>query len=132
MTTVLDTSAVTAVVLGELDAEAYLSAMVADAGDLLMSAASRVEVGIVVEARQGLEATNDLETLLTRLRVEVTPLDSDQALAALTGWRRFGKGRHPAGLNLGDCFSYALAKVKGASLLYKGEDFRQTDVGSAL
>lgn len=132
MTTVLDTSAVAAVVLGEPDAEAYLSAMVADAGDLLMSAASRVEVGIVLEARQGLEATNDLQTLLSRLRVDVTPLDADQAVAALTGWRRFGKGRHPAGLNLGDCFSYALAKVKGAPLLYKGEDFRQTDIASAL
>ena len=64
--------------------------------------------------------------------MEVSPLDADQALAALTGWRRFGKGRHPAGLNLGDCFAYGLAKVTGAPLLYKGEDFRQTDVLSAL
>lgn len=131
MTTVLDTSAVAAVVLGEPEAEAFLSVMLADVGDLLISAATRVEVGIVLEARQGTEATNDLQILLDRLRVDVTPLDGDQALAALTGWRRFGKGRHPAGLNLGDCFSYALAKVSAAPLLYTGDDFRQTDIQSA-
>ena len=131
MTTVLDTSAVAAVVLGE-PAEAFLSVMASDAGELRMSAATRVKVGIVLEARQGPQAASDLQIVLDRLEVEVTPFDGDQALAALTGWRRFGKGRHPAGLNLGDCFAYALAKVNAAPLLFKGEDFRQTDVVSAL
>lgn len=130
MTTVLDTSAVTAVVFGEPDAEALLALMLADVGELVMSAANRVETGILVEARQGPEAVSDLQTLLDRLRVEIRPVDEDQAHAALAGWRRFGKGRHPAGLNLGDCFAYALAKLTAAPLLSKGEDFRQTDIQS--
>lgn len=132
MTTVLDTSAVAAVVFGEPDAEAMLSAMLAEVGDLVISAVSRVEVGIVVEARQGPEAANDLGILLDRLGVGVTPVDVDQAQAALSAWRRFGKGRHAAGLNFGDCFAYAAAKVSAAPLLFKGQDFRQTDVISAL
>jgi ribonuclease VapC len=132
VTTVLDTSAVAAVVFGEPDAEALLSVMLADVGDLLISAATLLEVGIVVEARQGPEAANDLRILLDRLGVDITPVDVDQAQAGLSAWRRFGRGRHPAGLNLGDCFAYALAKVTAASLLFKGQDFRQTDVISAL
>jgi ribonuclease VapC len=132
VTTVLDTSALATVVLGEADAEAFLSIMLGDIGELVVSAANRVEAGIVVEARQGPEAGHDLHVLLTRLSIEVTPVDADQAQAALAGWRRFGKGRHPAGLNFGDCFAYALAKVSAAPLLYKGDDFRQTDVLSAI
>lgn len=132
MTTVLDSSAVAAVVLGESDAEALLAVMLASAGDLTISSANRVEVGIVVEARQGPEAANDLHVLLDRLGVEVAPVDADQAQAALSAWRRFGKGRHPAGLNLGDCFAYALAKVSASPLLFTGQDFRQTDIASAL
>ncbi len=132
MTTVLDTSAVAAVVFGEPDAEALLAVMIADTGDLTMSAATRVEVGIVVEARQGPEAASDLQILLDRLGVDVAAVDADQAQAALSAWRRFGKGRHPAGLNLGDCFAYALARVTAAALLFKGDDFRQTDVVSAV
>lgn len=132
MTTVLDTSVLAAVVLGEPDAETFLSVMLGDIGELVMSAANRVEVGIVLEARQGPEAVSDLHILLSRLSVDVTSVDADQAQAALVGWRRFGKGRHPAGLNFGDCFAYALAKVSAAPLLYKGEDFRQTDILSAI
>ncbi len=132
MTTVLDTSAVAAVVFGEPDAEALLSVMLAEVGGLVISAANRVEVGIVVETRQGPEAANDLHILLDRLGVDIAPVDVDQAHAALAAWRRFGKGRHPAGLNFGDCFAYALAKVTAAPLLFKGQDFRQTDVVSAL
>jgi ribonuclease VapC len=132
VTTVLDTSAVAAVVFGEPDAEALLSVMLAEVGGLLISAVNRVEVGIVVEARQGPEAANDLHILLDRLAVDIAPVDVDQAQAALSAWRRFGKGRHPAGLNFGDCFAYALAKVTAAPLLFKGQDFRQTDVVSAL
>lgn len=129
---VLDTSAVAAVVFGEPDAEALLSVMLRNAGDLQLSAATLVEVGIVVEARQGPEASGDLQTLLDTLDVTITPVDTDQARAAVAAWRRFGRGRHPAGLNLGDCFAYALAKLRGAPLLFKGHDFPQTDITSAL
>ncbi len=131
MTLVLDTSAVAAVVFGESDAEALLAVMVDRVGDLVISAATQVEAGIVVEARQGPEAASDLGTLLERLDVSVVAVDTDQARAALVAWRRFGKGRHPAALNFGDCLAYALAKVRAAPLLFKGEDFRQTDIPSA-
>jgi ribonuclease VapC len=70
--------------------------------------------------------------LLDRLGVVTEPVDAAQAGAALAAWRRFGKGRHPAGLNLGDCFSYALARMSGGSLLFKGNDFAQTDIAGAL
>lgn len=129
---VVDTSAVTAVVFGEPDAEMFLSVMLANAGDLKMSAGTAVEVGIVVEARQGAEATKDLGILVDRLGMATVPVDGVQVEAAVAAWRRFGKGRHPAGLNLGDCFSYALAKLTAAPLLFKGRDFGQTDIASAL
>ncbi len=132
MTVVLDTSAVAAVVFGEPDAEVLLSMMRRFAGDLAISAATAVELGILVEARQGPEASADLTTLMDGLRVRTAPVDGDQARLAIGAWRRFGKGRHPAGLNLGDCFSYALAKAEGAPLLFKGNDFPQTDIASAL
>ena len=127
----LDTSAVAAVILGEPDAEAFAAAMVRHAGELVLGAVTRVELGIVVEARQGSPAADDLRALLNRLAVSVEPFDGDQAMAALAAWRRFGKGRHPAGLNIGDCFSYALARTLGAPLLFKGNDFAQTDIASA-
>jgi ribonuclease VapC len=129
---VVDTSAVTAVVFGEPDAEMFLSVMLANAGDLQMSAGTAVEVGIVVEARQGAEATKDLGILVDRLGMATVPVDRVQVEAAVAAWRRFGKGRHPANLNLGDCFSYALAKLTAAPLLFKGRDFGQTDITSAL
>ena len=129
---VLDTSAIAAVVFGEADAEVLLSVMLANAGDLQISAATLVEVSIVVEAKQGHEASADLHTLLVTIGAITAALDADQAELAAGAWRRFGKGRHPAGLNLGDCFSYALSKALAAPLLFKGQDFVQTDVASAL
>jgi ribonuclease VapC len=129
---VLDTSAITAVVFGEPDAEMFLSVMLANAGDLQMSAGTAAEVGIVVEARQGAEATKDLAILVDRLGMATVPVDRVQVEAAVAAWRRFGEGRHPAGLNLGDCFSYSLAKLSAAPLLFKGRDFAQTDIPSAL
>lgn len=131
MTVVLDTSAVAAVIFGEPEAETMLSTMVGHAGDLQISAATVVEAAIVVEAKQGPAAASDLKTLLHTLGVVTAPVDSDQAEVATAAWRRFGKGRHAAALNLGDCFSYALAKVLSAPLLFKGGDFSQTDVISA-
>lgn len=132
MTMVVDTSALAAVVLGEPDAEAMAAAMRRAAGDLAISAATLVEAHIVVEARQGLEAGADLKALLDHFGVKTVPVDDDQAQAALAAWRRFGRGHHLASLNLGDCFSYALAKVNAAPLLFKGDDFTQTDISAAL
>ena len=127
---IVDTSALVAVILGEPDAERYLDAMAA-ADELSVSAASLVEALIVVEAKQGPEASDDLQALLAELEARVEPLDESQAILASRAWRRFGKGRHPAGLNLGDTFAYALATATGRPLLYKGADFDATDVAEA-
>jgi ribonuclease VapC len=128
---IVDTSAVVAVVLGELDAERYVEALTRP-GLRLLSAVSLVEAGIVVEARQGPDAARDLTLLLETATVTVEPVDDAQARLAVDAWRRFGRGRHPAGLNLGDCYAYALAKAHGDPLLFKGNDFSQTDVAAVL
>ncbi len=128
---VIDTSAVVAVVLGEDDAERYAQALERST-ESWMSAANVVEASIVVEARQGPEAARDLQLLLESAEVSVQPLGPEDVQFAVEAWRRFGKGRHPAGLNFGDCFAYALARRLGVALLFKGEDFRQTDITAAL
>lgn len=125
-----DTSALVAIVLGEPDAELYL-AQLRD-HPCLLSAVSLTEAAIVVEARQGPDATRDLQLLVEATVDEVVAVDADQAWSAVAAWRRFGKSRHPAGLNLGDCFAYALAHDRGVPLLFKGQDFVQTDIGAVL
>ena len=132
MTVVVDSSAIIAVLLGELDAPQFADAMTRSIGDLHISVVTRVEAAIVLEARQGPEAAADLQILLDRLTIMEQPVTAAQADLALRAWRRFGKGRHPAKLNLGDCFSYALAASLNARLLFKGDDFGQTDVAAVL
>ena len=128
---VIDTSALMGLLLQESDAEALLDTA-ARAAVVRLSAASRLELGLVAESeRHGIEAT-EVEQLLLSLRVEVMPFDQHQLHWALEGWRRYGKGRHRAGLNLGDCFSYGLARALNAPLLFKGDDFAATDVAPAL
>ncbi len=128
---VVDTSALMGLLLQESDAEVLLDAATR-AAVVHLSAASRLELGLVAESeRHGIEAT-EVEQLLLALRVEVMPFDQHQLHWALEGWRRYGKGRHRAGLNLGDCFSYGLAKALNAPLLFKGDDFGATDVLAAL
>ena len=125
----VDTSALVAVVLGENDAERYLERL--RNGPARLSSVSLVEATIVVEARQGADAVRDLEFLVDAT-VDLVVADVEQARVAIAAWRRFGKGRHPAGLNFGDCFSYAVAHLSGLPLLYKGNDFSQTDIAAAL
>ncbi|MFT3889240.1 MAG: type II toxin-antitoxin system VapC family toxin [Arachnia sp.] len=127
---IVDTSALLTVIFGEPEAERYLSAM-SSAPSLAISAASLTESLIVAEARQGAEAAADVAALLADLDAEVVPLDEQQAELATSAWRRFGKGRHPAALNLGDTFSYALAASRGEPLLFKGKDFSATDIAQA-
>ena len=129
---VVDSSALVAIVLGEDDAEHYLAAITASTRAVQVSAVSAVEAAIVVEARQGLEAARDLDLLLEGSGAQIATCDVAQVRAAVAAWRRFGRGRHAASLNTGDCFSYALARVTGEPLLFKGNDFSQTDVQSAL
>jgi ribonuclease VapC len=125
---VVDTSAILAVLFDEPERAALEPRLVAD--PCVMSAATRVELGIVVEAKKGPAGTQLLEELLTRIDIGVAPVDAPQVQEALVGWRRFGKGRHPAGLNYGDTFSYALSRTLGQPLLFVGGDFSQTDVSS--
>jgi len=93
-----------------------------------MSVASFVEGSIVVEVRYGAEGLRDLDRFVDRAGIELAPVDAEQAREARLALSRFGKGRHPAGLNFGDCFAYALARVLGEPLLFKGNDFPQTDI----
>jgi ribonuclease VapC len=128
---VVDSSALAAIVFGEDDAERYLGEL-EHAHDVYLSAATLLEARIVVEARKGDDAGRDLTLLIREVGMQVLPVDEAQADAAFRAWRRFGKGRHAAALNLGDCFSYALATALDEPLLFKGNDFVATDVRSAL
>ncbi len=123
---VIDTSAIVAVLFGEPGCKEIERRLLES--PCLMSAATRVELGIVVEARAGTAGAQLLDELLTRIEVRVEQVDAALADEALVCWRRFGKGRHPAGLNYGDTFSYALARRLGLPLLFVGDDFAQTDV----
>ena len=123
---VVDTSAIVAVLLSEPDAAEIEAELLR--WPCMMSAATRVELGIVVESKLGAAGTLALEELLGRLDLSVVPVDDRTAAEALAGWRRFGRGRHPAALNLGDTFSYALAVRTGLPLLWVGADFGRTDV----
>jgi ribonuclease VapC len=124
---VIDTSAVVAMLLGEPPALRIAEALRA-ATPRLFSAASLVEASIVIERRKGIEAGRELDFALLRSRIEIVPVDHDQAEIARIAWRRFGKSRHPAALNFGDCFAYALAKSRDLPLLFVGTDFSQTDI----
>lgn len=124
---VIDTSAVAAILFDEPDAAA-LEAKIADDPVRLMSAATFLEATIVVEARLGDAGGREFDLWLHRAEVEILAVDAEQADLARRAWRRFGRGRHAAGLNYGDCFSYALAAARDEPLLFKGDDFAKTDV----
>ena len=128
---IVDTSAVLAVLFDEPDAERFTRAM-AEAHHCRMSVANFLEAALVVEGRAGMAGGHELDLFIEKAAIELVPVSVEHMQAARRAWRRFGKGNHPAGLNFGDCFAYALAEVTGEPLLYKGEDFALTDVESAL
>jgi ribonuclease VapC len=124
---VIDTSALVAIFLGEPERKTFLENILS-AETKLISAANLLETGIVLDARRGEAAGREFDLFVVRAKLEVVPVDADQADIARSAWRKFGKGRHAAGLNFGDCFAYALAKFSGQKLLAKGQDFRFTDL----
>ena len=127
---IVDTSAVMTILFSESGAERYDKA-IAEAPRCRMSVVSFLEAAIVLESRSGAAAGHDLDAFLEEAGVELTPVTPEHAQGARRAWRRFGKGNHPAGLNFGDCFSYALAAATGEPLLFKGRDFSLTDIEAA-
>jgi ribonuclease VapC len=129
---IIDSSALLAVILNEADEERYLGAMI-DAPVLRMSTATWVEAAIVVDRhRDRAMAAVRFDDVTDELRIELVPVTSDMAYRARSAHAHFGRGIHAAGLNYGDCFSYALAKILREPLLFKGNDFSQTDIEPAL
>ncbi len=124
---VVDSSALLAILLGEPDCDAFLDAM-ASADRLLLSSVNALESAIVVRARKGPEGGRELDLLLHEASVDVIPFVTEQLTLAVDAWERYGKGRHPAGLNMGDCCAYALSRHSGEPLLFKGDDFPLTDL----
>ena len=127
---VIDTSALVAILRDEPERSAFNRAVEA-AEVRLMSTATFLETSMVIESRYGPDGVRDLDLFIAKAGIELVAVDADQAYVARTAFRTYGKGRHPAGLNFGDCFAYALAKTSDEPLLFKGSDFPLTDVAGA-
>lgn len=126
---VIDSSAVVAILLQEPEARAIAEAVERDPNRFI-SAANWLESQIVLQGRLGPQGAAMVDALFRELRVEIVPLDIRHVHTALAAWQRYGKGRHPAALNLGDCCAYATAVLNNQLLLFKGGDFVRTDVGA--
>lgn len=127
---VIDTSALLAILFAEPDADRF-EAAIADDPVLLVSAATLLEAAIVVENRFGPAGGRELDLLLHATGADVVTVTAEQVAVARRAYRAYGKGNHPAGLNYGDCFSYALARTSGQPLLFKGSDFSASDIPAA-
>jgi ribonuclease VapC len=128
---VLDSSAIVAILFDEPDAETYRVAVFEDE-TRLVSAATLLEASLVIERRKGEPGGRELDLFVSRAAIEIVPVDADQFAAARRAWRKFGRGRHAAGLNHGNLFAYALARVTGQPLLFKGDAFARTDVARVI
>lgn len=126
---VIDTPALLAILFDEPERR-HFGELIEGNAIRLISAATFLEAALVVESRRGEAAGRDLDLLMHRAQISIVPVDTEQVEIARAAWRKFGKGRHHAGLNYGDCFACALAKVSGEPLLFKGTDFSKTDIKS--
>lgn len=128
---IVDTSALAAIFFGEAECDRYIQ-IIHDADLCRISAANFVELSMVIEGQLGPDAGRQCDAFLHRAEIIVEPVTVEHAHLARQAFLDFGKGRHPAGLNFGDCFAYALAKASGEPLLFKGLDFSKTDIQPAL
>jgi ribonuclease VapC len=128
---VIDASALVALLQDEPEADEFRMAIHGHS-IRLVSAATVVEASIVLEGRFGEIAGRELDLFLSKVAIEVVPVDAEQIAEARRAWRRFGRGRHAAALNFGDLFAYALSRTTGEPLLFKGDDFARTDVARVL
>ena len=128
---IIDTSAVIAILFAESDARKYAQA-IAIAESCRMSAATLVEASIVTDVHTKNAGSRQLDAFIRRASIAIEPVTEEHAHIARQAYADFGKGRYPAALNYGDCFSYALAKATGEPLLFKGADFKKTDIASAV
>ena len=124
---VIDTSALIAILQDEPERRVLNEAIEA-AESCAMSTGSFLETSMVIESRYGPDGTRDLDLFISKARISLASVDADQAYVARNAFRSYGKGRHAAGLNFGDCFAYALAKMLDEPLLFKGSDFALTDI----
>lgn len=124
---VIDSSAILALLLGEAEAPVF-AARIAESTKRLIASVNALECAIVIESRKGEHGSRELDLLLHEASIELVAMDREQLALAREAYRRFGPGRHPARLNLGDCCAYALSMQSGEPLLFKGNDFRHTDV----
>jgi ribonuclease VapC len=127
---IVDTSVVVAIVRHE-EEESIFTEILDQSSAAIMSAVSYVETYMVVTGRRSKAESKTLESVIAALSIEIADVTNDQAGQAIRAFTAYGKGRHPAGLNLADCFAYALAKSRGAPLLFKGDDFIKTDIAAA-
>ncbi len=128
---IIDSSALIAILSNEPDAAQFAKA-IQDATIRRLSAASFLETAIVIESRHGPAGGQKFDELVSTAKLMIEPVTAEQAGLARLAFRNFGKGRHAAGLNFGDCFSYALAQATGEPLLFKGNDFSKTDITPAI
>lgn len=128
---VVDSSAIIAILKGEPERRMFIEA-IERASECLISAAIFVEASVVIENSRGYDGLRDFDLFLATAGIEIAPVDAEQAHIAREAYRRYGRRRHPAGLNFGDCFSYALAKATDSPLLFKGRDFSATDISCAI
>ncbi|MGA3205138.1 MAG: type II toxin-antitoxin system VapC family toxin [Bryobacteraceae bacterium] len=128
---ILDSSPLVAILAEEPDAEIYIQA-ISRAPRCRISAGNFIELSIVIESQFGIEVAQQCDALFRRIGIVIEPVTVEQAYLARQAFHDFGKGRHTSGLNFGDCFAYALAKLTGEPLLFKGTDFQKTDIVSAL
>lgn len=127
---VIDTSARLAILQDEPERRSFNEAIEA-AESRVMSVANYVEVSIVVESRHGAEGLRELDRFVDRAGIELVGVDLGQGKIARDAFSRFGRGRHSAALNFGDCFAYALARILAEPLLFKGDDFSKTDLATS-